>query len=75
VLGRVFLNTFSQDFRIGIHKEDPNPEYDPYINNPKIVNTPIPPTRAIAHNGMRRLVSAMFFYYVYMLKNCDQLKK
>ncbi len=35
------------------YTDDPNPEYEPYINKPKIVNTAMPPTQAINHNGMR----------------------
>lgn len=49
----------SLPFHPTFYKDDPKPEYEPKINNPKIVKTPIPPTSAINQRGTRLFVSAI----------------
>jgi len=34
------------------YKDEPKPEYEPYINTPSIVITAKPPTRPTSHNGI-----------------------
>jgi len=35
------------------YSEEPNPEYDPYINKLSIVITAKPPTKPTSHKGIR----------------------
>jgi|TARA_B110000116_G_scaffold198104_1_gene172867 hypothetical protein len=46
------LNSFGNSKFIG-YSEEPNPEYDPYINRLTTVRAAKPPTKPTSHKGIR----------------------